>query len=198
MEPNPPTATPGITPVSTPSSPSEQPPAASADSPSAFDSAFENTFLHPEPAHASFLAKHAIAVLLAGVGISTLLIAIGVLFHVTYQAKDDQDRNAAVLQQEIESLDAEISDLTASDYEAFQNNGFSANFYSSNTRTNAELQRTDLQHALDAVSTANASANIVNTGAIYFFLAGMVCLFVAITIFLVTRRRPQSASIIVD
>ncbi len=158
---------------------------------------FDNAFLHAQPIKKSFLAKHSMAILLSGLGLSIILIAVGIFMRLTYDAKDDQGRNVTALQQEIETLESEVSNLTANDHSVFQNSGFSSSFYqSSNNRTDAELRKADLQHTLDTLSAANASANIFNTGAVYLFLAGMICLFVTITIFLASRRQPKSSSIV--
>jgi len=156
-----------------------------------------NTFFKITPPKKSFLAKHSLAILLTGIVVGGGLFAAGILRQVLYQATDVDGRSAEAIQQEIANLDAEITAAATDSGQIFEDTGFSSNFYqSSQSQTNLELEKADLERNLEELTTANSTTNIFNTGAIYFFFAALICLLVTVTIFLVSRRRPQSASII--
>lgn len=160
----------------------------------------DNSFFQVQPVQTPFAVKHATMILIIGSIISLLIAAVGIIYQVTYQATDNSGQNVAALQSQIDQLDSQIADLSAKDQEIFATSGFSESFYQSSTaRTELELKKTDLQSTLDNLHAINASANIFNTGAIYFFLAALFCGIVTITIFLALRhRRPHSNSIIAN
>lgn len=161
------------------------------------NAAFDNSFLHVAPAHTSFAKKHSYAILATGIVVSLLLVTAGVLKQVWYQAIDEHGRDEASIQQEIDAVDEELAKLEKASDDAFESSGFSGSFYqASQSQANLMLDKTDLEYSLAAVSEKNSSANLFNTGAIYFFLAGLVCGLVTITVFLAARRRPKSASIV--
>lgn len=160
---------------------------------------FDGAFLHPKVAPTSPIRKYAAVFLAIGLSLSVVLFGIGVFVRLTYQAKDAHGRTVEDLRQEISELDTEVESLKAKDYTIFENSGFSTAFYtSSSQRTEAELERTDLQRMLDEALATNASRNIFNTGAVCYFLAGMIVLLVSISLFSVGRRKPKGASIVID
>jgi len=159
--------------------------------------AFEQAFLQKAPMKTSFLAKHAKAILIVGIVAGIGLAAAGTLCRVLYQAKSDDGQTVAVLQEQLDDLEKQIQTSTASNDEVFKNTGFSSSFYqSSQGKTNLELEKVDLEAKIDTLTAENASANIFNTGAIYFWLGALVCWFVAVTLFLASKRRPKSVSIV--
>lgn len=123
------------------------------------------------------------SLLIVGGGLAVALIVVGVILQVSYQAKDETGRTVSELEREIAALDEQTAAMAKNEAAVFGQEGFSSSFYeTAGERTDVELAKDELVAARDEI-LAQGGNNIFRTGAGWCFIAAIVVLIIAITVF---------------
>lgn len=125
-------------------------------------------------------------VLAVGGAIAAILVVVGVVLQMNYQGRNEEGVTVGEMEAKMGSLEEEAAGLAEVESLTFNEEGFSEDFYTrANERAEVELEKEELENAIEDQHKVDAEANVVQTGAIFCFIIAAIVVVMAMTIFLV-------------
>ena len=140
-------------------------------------------------------SKKNLIILIVGIALAIILAVVGFLLYINYQPKNESGKTVSDLESELASLNTELEALSKVESDAFYKDGFSESYFeAANKVGQIKIKTMNIENSIDELKEQETQKTIINTNALWFFIASFVVIIITIILNISLRSHHDYAN----